>query len=91
MAVATAFPSDMEQTVEGNYRPNVMAPRPAQPNGVPHPGPVAVSDEANKEGLENAETFGFGYYHHYPRYYYGGYGGYGYYPRYYYGYPQYYW
>nr|XP_019562384.2 uncharacterized protein LOC109430763 [Aedes albopictus] len=91
VAIASAFPSDLEQPVQVNKE---AAPVPVQADGVPLPGPVAVAADGNKESLENAETFGYGYYGYYPRYYYGGY-----YPRYYgyggygygYGYPRYYW
>lgn len=92
-AVANAFPSDLEQTVQVN---KVASPVPVQAaDGAPQPGPVGVAADASKESLENAETFGYGYYGYYPRYYYSSY-----YPRYYgygygyghgYGYPHYYW
>ncbi|KAL1399670.1 hypothetical protein pipiens_008018 [Culex pipiens pipiens] len=83
VAIASAFPSDLQQPREASVVPGVPVAE-----GQPQDLVAAVDgDEQNKEGLEKSETFGFGYYRGYPRYY-----GYGYgYPRYYgYGYPRYY-
>ncbi|XP_058463614.1 uncharacterized protein LOC131437939 [Malaya genurostris] len=92
LAIANAYPSDLTQPqlVGGNIPPAGF--RAVQQNqGGPQlqTGQSDLMDpveEENKEGLEKSETFGFGYYHHYPRYYH-----YGYYPHYsHYYYPRYY-
>ncbi|XP_055602540.1 uncharacterized protein LOC129751201 [Uranotaenia lowii] len=82
VAIASAMPSDMSPSDElqvPSEKVEVQVDATAAAAAVAEDG---ENLEANKEeGLEGSETFGFGYYHHYPRYYY---------PRYYYGYPRYY-
>ncbi|XP_055631043.1 uncharacterized protein LOC129771435 [Toxorhynchites rutilus septentrionalis] len=88
LAVITrAFPADQPQQFEGANHPVNDLITDSSQSGAPqekdqYDSSVTESDE-KKEGLQNAETFGFGYYHSYPRYY-------GYYPRYYGFYPRYY-
>ncbi|XP_053686673.1 cyclin-dependent kinase inhibitor 1C-like [Sabethes cyaneus] len=87
LAIVNAFPSDMPYPVgnRGDFgRAPMMRPVRSAPAPQAEQEDLAAADgAANKDDMEKSESFGFGYYHHYPRYYHYGYTPYYYYPRYY--------